>query len=113
MKKWIIYSFLIIILYFIIRQSREHYSYIEKFGNIIEMGYNSGCKNCRYSLPACSDGSCNNEGALARYDLQSGPKIDLNMIDWSKIDDSTYTKVIMALQQREEVPIIKNLPIFN
>lgn len=49
------------------------------------------------------------EGSMTRDSLQNPSLIDLNRIDWAKLDDATYTKVISLLQQRYEAPNIKNL----
>ena len=49
------------------------------------------------------------EGSMSRDSLQNPSSIDLNRIDWTKVDDETYGHIISLLQQRYEVPTIKNL----
>jgi hypothetical protein len=58
-----------------------------------------------------TDYSKTNLAALSRNELQSPPTIDLSKIDWSKVDDYTYSQIICLLQECDERPIIKNLPI--
>jgi hypothetical protein len=52
-----------------------------------------------------------NLAALSRNELQSPPDIDLSKIDWSKVDDYTYSKIVCLIQGCDEKAIIKNLPI--
>ena len=54
-----------------------------------------------------------NLGALSRDELQTATNIDLSKIDWTKIDDYTYSQVICLIQGCDERPIINNLPIFT
>jgi hypothetical protein len=50
--------------------------------------------------------------ALSRGDLQTPPGVDINKIDFTKLTNQEYTDLIMKLQQTNERPIIKNLPVF-
>jgi hypothetical protein len=52
-----------------------------------------------------------NLAALSRNELQSPPNIDLSKINWSKLDDYTYSRVVCLIQGCDEKAIIKNLPI--
>ena len=53
-----------------------------------------------------------NLAALSRSDLQTD-NIDLSKIDWSKIDDYTYSQIVCLIQGCDKNPIIKNLPVFT
>ena len=55
--------------------------------------------------------SKSNLAALSRNELQSPPTIDLSKIDWSKVDDYTYSQIVCLIQGCDEKAIIKNLPI--
>lgn len=56
--------------------------------------------------------SDNNLSALSRPELQKGPSIDIDQIDFKNLTPEEYAKLISRLQQSDERPIIKNLPIF-
>ena len=66
---------------------------------------------CNY----CRDEYYNNptsQGMLSQDKLQTASSIGADNIDWSKLDNDEYTKAIMLLQRRSEIPTIKNLPVF-
>jgi len=50
--------------------------------------------------------------ALSRNDLQIPPGVDLSNINFKTMTDQEYSDLIMKLQQTNERPIIKNLPVF-
>lgn len=54
-----------------------------------------------------------NLAALSRTELQSASTLDLSKIDWTKVDDYTYSKIVCLIQGCDEKAIIKNLPVFS
>ncbi len=54
-----------------------------------------------------------NLAALSRNELQTPRQIDLSKINWSKVDDYTYSQIVCLIQGCDEKAIIKNLPIFT
>ena len=53
-----------------------------------------------------------NLSALSRPELQTPQLIDIDKIDFKNMSPEEYSKLITTLQQSNERPIIKNLPIF-
>jgi hypothetical protein len=80
-----------IILVFILVTKKEYFNFFQDY------------LNPNYSK--------SNLAALSRNELQSPPTIDLSKIDWSKVDDYTYSQIVCLIQGCDEKAIIKNLPI--
>ena len=56
--------------------------------------------------------SDSNLSALSRPELQKPPSIDIDQIDFKNLTPEEYARLISRLQQNDERPIIKNLPVF-
>jgi len=56
--------------------------------------------------------SDDNLSALSRPELQKPPSIDIDQIDFKNLTPEEYARLISRLQQSDERPIIKNLPVF-
>lgn len=53
-----------------------------------------------------------NLAQLSQDRLQAPNPIDIDKIDFSKLTNEEYTRLIMKLQESDQRPLIKNLSIF-